>query len=181
MSGAAKFLTIDGRRLAYREAGSGPPLLFLHGLGGNSASWQPQFDAFAGSHRLVAWDMPGFGQFELMPLATTRNYSTLARRFMDALGIAHAVGVGTSYGTVILADLAAANPDRIGAIVFACGVTGMGHLTPHDAEHEPGIARRRRATRMSSGQPGGVLARCRCIRPRRPMCRTFSPLPTAYR
>ena len=72
--------------------------------------------------------MPGFGQSELMPLATTRDYSTLARRFMDALGIAHAVGVGTSYGTVILADLAAANPDRIGAIVFACGVTGMGHL-----------------------------------------------------
>ena len=85
MSGTAKFLTIDGRRLAYRGAGSGPPLLFLHGLGGNSASWQPQFEAFAGSHRLVAWDMPGFGQSELMPLATTRDYSTLARRFMDAL------------------------------------------------------------------------------------------------
>jgi pimeloyl-ACP methyl ester carboxylesterase len=55
MSGAAKFLTIDGRRLAYREAGSGPPLLFLHGLGGNSASWQPQFDA---SPVATAWS-PG--------------------------------------------------------------------------------------------------------------------------
>ena len=110
MSGAAKFLTIDGHRLAYREAGSGPPLLFLHGLGGNSASWQPQFDAFSDRYRVVAWDMPGFGQSELMPLATTRDYSTLARRFLDALSIARAVGVGTSYGTVILADLAAALP-----------------------------------------------------------------------
>lgn len=128
MSGAAKFLTIDGRRLAYREAGAGPPILFLHGLGGNSASWQPQFEAFAGSHRLVAWDMPGFGQSDLMPLATTRDYGNLARRIMDALGIDRTVGVATSYGTVILADLAAADPDRISAVVFACGVTGMGHL-----------------------------------------------------
>ena len=63
MSGAAKFLTIDGRRLAYREAGSGPPLLFLHGLGGNSASWQPQFDAFAGSHELARrWSAPPTAQ-----------------------------------------------------------------------------------------------------------------------
>ena len=61
MSGAAKFLTIDGRRLAYREAGSGPPLLFLHGLGGNSRrgsrNSMPSPVATA-----VAWDMPGFGQ-----------------------------------------------------------------------------------------------------------------------
>ncbi len=123
-----KNIAIDGRHLAYREAGSGPPVVFLHGLGGNSASWQPQFESFADRYRLVAWDMPGFGSSELMPLSTTRNYSTLARRFMDALGIDRAVGVATSYGTVILADLAAANPGRIRAMVFACGVTGMAHL-----------------------------------------------------
>jgi 3-oxoadipate enol-lactonase len=128
MSDPAKYLTIDGRRLAYREAGSGPPILFLHGLGGNSASWEPQIATFSNSHRVVAWDMPGFGTSELMPLATTRDFSTLAQRFMDALGIERAVGVGTSYGTVILAELARSNPGRIGAMVFACGVTGMGHL-----------------------------------------------------
>ena len=133
MVGAAKYLTIDGRRLAYREAGSGPPIIFLHGLGGNSASWEPQFGAFAGSHRMVAWDMPGFGSSDLIPLTTTRDYSTLARRFMDALGIVRAVGVATSYGTVILADLAQSNPGRISAMVFACGVTGMGHLALRNA------------------------------------------------
>lgn len=132
MSAPPKYLMIDDRRLAYREAGSGPPIIFLHGLGGNSASWEPQFEAFAGSHRVIAWDMPGFGDSELLPLSTTRDYSNLTRRFMDALGIARPVGVATSYGTVILADLAAANPDCIGAIVFACGVTGMGHLDPQE-------------------------------------------------
>lgn len=128
MSAPVKYLSIDNRRLAYREAGSGPPIIFLHGLGGNSATWQPQFDAFSDRYRLVAWDMPGFGNSGPMPLTTTRDYSTLARRFMDALGIDRATGVATSYGTVILADLAAVNPGRISAMVFACGVAGMRHL-----------------------------------------------------
>lgn len=132
MSDPVKCVTIDGRRLAYREAGSGPPILFLHGLGGNSASWQPQFDAFAGNHRVVAWDMPGFGNSDLIPLKTTRDYSTLTRRFMDALSIERAIGVATSYGTVVLAELAAANPGHIRAMVFACGVTGMRHLGGHE-------------------------------------------------
>ena len=149
MSGAAKFLTIGGRRLAYREAGGGPPVLFLHGLGGNSASWEPQFAAFAGCYRVVAWDMPGFGQSELMPLSTTRDYSRLARRFMDGLGIERATAVGTSYGTVILADLAATSPGRIGAMVFACGVTGMGHLDP---EQRARLRAERRAVLESIGQ-----------------------------
>ena len=149
MSGAAKFLTIDGRRLAYREAGAGPPILFLQGHGGNSASWQPQFDAFAGSHHLVAWDMPGFGSSELMPLSTTHDYSTLARRFTDALGIERAVGVGTSYGTVILADLAATDPDCIAAIIFACGVTGTGHL---DGQERARLRAVRRTELESLGQ-----------------------------
>jgi len=149
MADAAKFLTIDGRCLAYREAGAGPPILFLHGLGGNSASWQPQFEAFSDRYRVVAWDMPGFGQSELMPLATTRDYSTLARHLMDALGIDRAVGVATSYGTVILADLAAANPDRIRAMVFACGVTGMGHLDPQERAR---LRAERRAVLENLGQ-----------------------------
>ena len=127
-----KYLEIDGRRIAYREAGNGPAIVFLHGLGGNSASWEPQFGAFSDRHRVVAWDMPGFGNSDLLATqpATTRDYCNLARRFMDALGIEHAHGVGTSYGTVILADLTQSNPGRIKSMIFACGVTGMGHLDP---------------------------------------------------
>ena len=149
MPASVRYLTIDNRRLAYREAGSGPPIIFLHGLGGNSASWEPQFDAFAGSHRVIAWDMPGFGNSDLLPLATTRDYSNLAARFMDALGVERAAGVGTSYGTVILADLAAANPGRISVMVFACGVTGMGHL---DGQERARLRAVRRSELESLGQ-----------------------------
>lgn len=151
METPVKHVVLDGRQLAYRDAGSGPTLLFLHGLGGNSASWQPQFDVFSPSHRVVAWDMPGFGGSDLLaaPSPTTRDFSGLARRFMDALDIAHAVGVGTSYGTVILADLAQSNRGRIGAMVFACGVTGLAHLEPQERARLRSV---RRAELKSMGQ-----------------------------
>jgi 3-oxoadipate enol-lactonase len=146
-----KHVVLDGRRIAYRDEGSGPTLFFLHGLGGNSVSWQPQFDTFSASHRIVAWDMPGFGGSDLLAAAspTTRDYSDLVRRFMDALAIEQAVGVATSYGTVILADLVQSNPGRIGAMVFACGVTGLGHLDPQERARLRAV---RRAELESMGQ-----------------------------
>ena len=82
MKTAAKveYASIDGRRVAYREQGAGPAIVFLHGLGGNSASWQLQFEALSSTHRVVAWDMPGFGNSDVLPRqpATTRDFSTLA-------------------------------------------------------------------------------------------------------
>jgi len=149
MPAAIKHIALDRGRLAYREAGSGPPLVFLHGIGGNSASWQPQFAAFAGHHRVIAWDMPGFGHSDLIPAASTRDYSMLLRRFMDALEIERAVGVATSYGTVIFADFARAYPSRIGAMVFACGVTGMG---ARDAAERARLRATRRADLERLGQ-----------------------------
>ncbi|HZL40316.1 MAG TPA: alpha/beta hydrolase [Pseudolabrys sp.] len=144
MPAVLKDVRIDGQRIAYREVGHGPPIIFLHGLGGNSQSWEPQFAAFSGGHRVVAWDMPGFGNSELpeRPFVATRDYSSLARRFLAALGIERAIGVGTSYGTVILADLAHSNPGLIDAMVFACGVTGMGHLEAPERARLRAIRRR---------------------------------------
>jgi pimeloyl-ACP methyl ester carboxylesterase len=170
---ALKYISIDGRRVAYRDEGHGSPIVFLHGLGGNSASWQPQFAAFSNSHRVVAWDMPGFGGSELpvTPAGRTRDFSNLMRRFIAALGIGHAIGVGTSFGTVILADLAQSNPGLISAMVFACGVTGMGARDPAErarlraargAELESlgqrKFAEMRNSTYVAKGMPAALVA-----------------------
>ena len=64
MEAAVQYAIIDGRRVAYRDRGDGPTIVFLHGLGGNSASWQQQFEALSNSYRVVGWDMPGFGESE---------------------------------------------------------------------------------------------------------------------
>lgn len=169
-----KYVSIDDRRIAYREAGSGSAILFLHGLGGNSASWEPQFAALSDRYHVIAWDMPGFGNSDLLARqpATTRDYSDLARRFLDALGIDSAHGVGTSYGTVILADLAQSNPGRIRSMIFACGVTGMGHLDPQkraqlrsvrraeiESMGQRKFAETRNSTYVASGLPAELVER----------------------
>lgn len=121
---------LGGRRIAYREVGEGPALVFLHGLGGNSASWEPQLAEFSPRFRTVAWDLPGFGASDPPPIAepATSDYGRELRGFLDALGIGCGHFVGTSYGTVILAEFARVWPDAVASLVFACGVTGFGRL-----------------------------------------------------
>ncbi len=51
-------------RIAYRRAGSGPPLVLIHGLGATKLIWKPQLEALARERDVIALDMPGFGDSE---------------------------------------------------------------------------------------------------------------------
>ena len=64
------------------EAGNGEPLVFLHGVGGDSASWAPQIEAFSSGFRAIAWDMPGYGPS--LPL-DRMSFPALARRSMAGM------------------------------------------------------------------------------------------------
>jgi pimeloyl-ACP methyl ester carboxylesterase len=57
-----KSIVVGGKRLAYREAGEGPALVLLHGIGSSSASWLFQLEGLAPRFRLIAWDAPGYGE-----------------------------------------------------------------------------------------------------------------------
>ena len=52
---------VDAAPVAWREAGAGPTVLFLHGLGMTRTGFDPQLAALADRFRCVAWDMPGYG------------------------------------------------------------------------------------------------------------------------
>ena len=52
---------VDEAPIAWREAGEGSLVLFLHGLGATRTSWDAQLAALADTHRCVAWDLPGYG------------------------------------------------------------------------------------------------------------------------
>ena len=52
---------VAGRPAAWLEAGSGPPLVLVHGAGGAADLWQPQLDGLADVARVVAPDLPGHG------------------------------------------------------------------------------------------------------------------------
>ena len=95
---------VDGNpRISFDEAGSGPPLVFLHGIGGNSTNWREQQSAMADLCTTISWDARGYGRSEDYegPLEFRLFGEDLAR-LLDARGIEKAHLVGLSMGARIL-------------------------------------------------------------------------------
>jgi pimeloyl-ACP methyl ester carboxylesterase len=118
----------DGRTISYREAGSGTPLVFLHGLGGRSESWTTQYDTFAVRYRVIGWDAPGYGE-STQPDSDDPGiayYVDAAKKFVDALGLEKFHLVGHSVGTVIAASFHRQFGDRLLSLVLAEAVAGSG-------------------------------------------------------
>jgi pimeloyl-ACP methyl ester carboxylesterase len=99
--------------------GDGPPLLFLHGLGGVWQNWLVTIAAFMGSHRCVAFDLPGFGESE-MPVdeISIPGFAKTADAVCKQLGIDRPVVIGNSMGGFVGAELALSFPTRVDKLVL---------------------------------------------------------------
>ncbi len=106
-------------RIAYDETGSGPPVVFLHGIGGNRTNWREQLDACAADYRAIAWDARGYGQSDDYDGGLDFSYfADDMVRLLDHLDIATATLVGLSMGGRISQDLYFRYPDRVAALVL---------------------------------------------------------------
>src|SRR4051812_30407766 len=86
--------------IALLQAGRGDPVVLLHGLGATKASFLPTVAALAGDFRVIAVDLPGFGD-SVMPVGAAYDAPYFARAVegvLDAMGIDHAHLVGNSMG-----------------------------------------------------------------------------------
>ena len=102
------------------QAGSGTPVLALHGLGGTKASFLPTIEALAPHCRLIAMDLPGFGD-SVKPLGAPYDAAFFARSaiaLLDALGIARAHLVGNSMGGRVAIELGLSAPERTARIAL---------------------------------------------------------------
>lgn len=95
------------------EAGRGPLVLFLHGVGLRAEAWAEQLDHFAQTCRVIAPDMPGHGAS--VPLGHSANLEDyvdlIARAFNEP-----AVVVGHSMGAMIAVNLAVRYPEKVAGI-----------------------------------------------------------------
>ena len=104
--------------IAWREAGTGPPVLLIHGVGLNADAWEPQIVTLSTRRRVIAVDMPGHGQSDLLPDgAGLADYVAAMAGLIDALEISPVPVVGHSMGALIALGLALDHPEKIAALV----------------------------------------------------------------
>jgi pimeloyl-ACP methyl ester carboxylesterase len=106
--------------IARVSAGAGDPVVMLHGLGATKASFLPTVAALAGSHRVHALDLPGFGD-SVKPVGAAydpRFFADAVVGALDALGIERAHLVGNSMGGRVSLELGLRHPDRVGRIAL---------------------------------------------------------------
>lgn len=128
---------IEGARTNYVELGSGQPtLLFVHGLSGSWQNWLENLPHFSRSHRVVALDLPGFGDSPLPPWEISiEAYGRFLIDFCDAIGVADCVVVGNSMGGFVAAEAAARNPGRFEKLVLV-SAAGISHARMRKAPVE---------------------------------------------
>ena len=107
-------ITAAGVDTFYLEAGEGPPVLLLHGLGAMAASMLPTMMALSDRYRVVAVDLPGFGESS-KPIRRyhAEFFAEYVVKLLDELGIERAHLVGNSMGGRISLEVAMSHPDRV--------------------------------------------------------------------
>jgi 3-oxoadipate enol-lactonase len=129
---------VDGRpRLAVDVHGSGPPVIFLHGIGGNRSNWQRQVAALASSFTCIAWDARGYGDSDDYegPLEFSDFGDDMAR-VLDHFGIARAHFVGLSMGARILMDFAPRHLDRVATLTLCDCFYGFANALSPEKQRE---------------------------------------------
>ena len=113
-------ITVNNLSLSYRDVGVGSvPIIFLHGFPFDKTMWQPQLDCFKTSHRLISFDLRGFGKSndEQSSLSINGFVDDLIQ-FMDVLNIDTAILCGLSMGGYIALQAMKRFPKRFKALIL---------------------------------------------------------------
>ncbi|MFC7537808.1 alpha/beta fold hydrolase [Sphingomonas sp. GCM10030256] len=120
-----EFIEVDGVRLHYLEKGTGPVIVLLHGNGTMIQDWIASgvFGRLAETHRVIAFDRPGFGHSE-RPRSVVWTPAAQARVLASAiakLGARDATIVGHSFGTMVAVALGLDHPEVASSLVLISG------------------------------------------------------------
>lgn len=115
-----KKIKVNDVTLCVDDSGAGAiPIIFIHGFPFDKSSWEPQMTFFKKTHRVIAYDIRGFG---VSPAGTEKKSIPLFANdlvgLMDGLGISKAVVCGLSMGGYILLNAVHRYPERFEAIIL---------------------------------------------------------------
>ena len=121
-----RWVHVDGKAVNLIDIGDGPPIVFVHGLAGSWQNWLENILEFSDDHRVVAVDLPGFGQSEMPEeKISISGYGKWLDRLLEVLDIEAATLVGNSMGGFVSAETAIKFPHRVERLVLvaAAGIS----------------------------------------------------------
>lgn len=129
---------VRGGDLAYDEAGSGEPIILLHGHSFDRHMWDPQFAELAKHYHVIRYDLRGYGLSDMPEETEGSLHAEDLLSLLDGLKIPKAHVVGLSLGGYVVGDMVALHPDRLLSATIASGGVFDGpasrKLTPVERE-----------------------------------------------
>lgn len=110
-----------------RDANDSTQTLFcLHGIGGDDKSFLPQLNGLSAHHRVVAWNMPGYGQSKRLHNVSFKNLSLALKNVLNELEISLPILVGQSIGGMIAQEFEHQFPGQAKALVLIATTSAFG-------------------------------------------------------
>ncbi len=109
---------VGPKQLWVESDGNGPPIVFVHGLGGTSTFYEAQARTLASKYHVVRFDLEGHGRSPLSQAPDIASWADDLGHILDTLPAAKATIVGHSLGALVAQHFAATRPDRVENLVL---------------------------------------------------------------
>jgi pimeloyl-ACP methyl ester carboxylesterase len=127
-----KTLQMDAHKIHYLAGGSGEPVVLLHGIFAEKDHWVEFARPLTSRYRVIAFDLPGFGESSRLP-SQTYDYAAQVERLkklLDALDVQKAHLAGNSMGGTIAVLFAVRYPERVASVAFIGAPHGIKTAKP---------------------------------------------------
>jgi 3-oxoadipate enol-lactonase len=143
-------LLASGISMGYDDAGSGLPVVFLHGFPHNRSLWAPQLHGLAAPCRTLAFDLRGFGESSVLPPFSMNQYADDIASALIVLDTGPAVIAGLSMGGYVAMALWRRHPGLVRALILSDTKAG--------ADDDAGIAKRKSMIELVRRDGAGAIA-----------------------
>lgn len=117
------FAEIDGNSIHYVSYGEGPPIVFVHALGGVANAWHGVMQPLQQHHHCVAADLRGHGRSQAKGKFSISGWAKDVEKLIRHLELPAVTLVGHSLGTLVVQYLAQKNPDLVEHLVLVGGIS----------------------------------------------------------
>ena len=160
------FYELGNRHVWVEQAGEGPAVVGIHGLGGTCNIYGPQIAALGGAHRFVTFDLNGHGMSPMVGPVSIENWAEDVLALMDDLELAEVALLSHSMGTLVAQQVLAIAGERVRACALLGPVRNLPDAARSAQADRAALVRSQGMAAVAGGiSQGAVSAKTRAERP----------------